>query len=67
MSKETINITISPSGNVKIDAVGFKGKSCTAATAEIELVLGGGHAASKKKPEYYAPASTGAAINQRKL
>jgi hypothetical protein len=66
MTKKSVTITVSPSGKVTIDAAGFKGKSCSSATAEIELVLGG-HGASKKKPEYYAPDSTGAAINQRKL
>ena len=55
MNKEKILIDISPAGGVSIDAQGFKGKSCTKATEQIELVLGGGMAKSKKKPEYFAP------------
>jgi hypothetical protein len=52
---ETITVDISPEGNVKIDAQGFQGTACSTATHELELVLGGGTAKRKEKPEYYAP------------
>ena len=55
MDGEKIVIDISPAGGVTIDAQGFKGKSCTKATEQIELVLGGGAVKRKEKPSYYAP------------
>jgi hypothetical protein len=58
MSKRTITINISPAGNSSIEANGFTGKACEDATAEIELALGGQAAPKKRKPEYYAPATT---------
>lgn len=58
MRQEEIIIDISPGGGVKIDAKGFTGKSCTEATEQIELVLGGGTVKRKDKPEYYAPPET---------
>ena len=49
--KRTIEITVSPTGEVSIDAVGFKGSGCEQATKFLEEALG---VASKKgkKPEY---------------
>jgi hypothetical protein len=56
MHKITINIGLD--GVVNADAQGFKGKTCEDATNQILLLLGG-EAESKKKPDYYAsPAST---------
>ena len=49
-----IKITISPMGNPKVEALGFVGASCDAATKPIEDMLagkGGGH--REMKPEYY--------------
>lgn len=56
----SIVVDISPTGTVKIDASGFKGKSCTEATQTIEVALGGMVKGSdrKHKPEFFAPAST---------
>lgn len=56
---QIVKINISPTGDVKIDAEGFKGRSCEEATKSIELVLGGGEAKKSKKPEYYEPATSG--------
>jgi hypothetical protein len=49
--KKTIEITVSPIGEVSIDALGFKGSSCGQATKFLEESLG---VTSKKvkKPEY---------------
>lgn len=57
-------IDISPAGSVKVDAQGFQGKSCTEATEQIEIVLGGAQAKKKHKPEYYAPAVAGTQANK---
>ena len=38
--KRTIEVIIGPAGEVKIDAVGFKGVDCEKATAFLEAALG---------------------------
>jgi hypothetical protein len=50
MSK-TIEIIVSPTGEVSIDAVGFKGADCERATAYLEKALGV-QDRKVKKPEY---------------
>lgn len=52
-----IVVDISPAGNVKFDAQGFKGCGCEEATQQMVLLLGGG-AETQRKPEYSMPAST---------
>lgn len=47
-----IVIEIAPSGEVKIEAVGFKGSSCDQATKVFEDALGV-VADKKRKPEFY--------------
>jgi len=50
--KRTIEIIIGTAGELKIDAIGFKGADCEKATRFLEEALG--VAASKtKKPEYH--------------
>ncbi len=59
----SIEVVIGPRGEVKIDAVGFKGADCEKATKALEEALG----VVKdrvKKPEYYART---AARNQQRL
>ena len=50
--KPTIEITVSPSGEITIDALGFKGADCESATRYLEQALG---VTSRrvKKPEYH--------------
>ncbi len=50
---KTIEVIIGTGGEVKIDAVGFKGMGCDKATEFLETALG---TVSKKsrKPEYYS-------------
>jgi hypothetical protein len=50
--KPTIEIIVSPLGEIKIDAIGFKGADCEKATRFLEQALG---VVSKrvKKPEYH--------------
>ena len=49
--KRTIEITLSPIGEVSIDAIGFKGSGCDQATKFLEEALGT-TARKAKKPEY---------------
>ncbi len=52
MIKPTIEIIVSPTGEIQIDAVGFKGADCEQATRFLEEALG----ITKgrvKKPEYH--------------
>ena len=51
---EVINVTVNPDGTVEVDAVGFKGKGCKAATEFLEKALGMDTTKSKKKPEFDA-------------
>ena len=49
--KKTIEITVSASGEIHIDAVGFKGVDCDRATKFLEEALGQ-VATKERKPEY---------------
>ncbi len=53
MIKPTVEILVSPNGEISIDAVGFKGADCEKATRFLQQALG----VTKnriQKPEYYA-------------
>lgn len=66
MAIKQIVIEIDPTGAVKIDALGFQGKGCAAATEAIEISIGGMAPKEKKqKPEFFSPASTGTKTNTR--
>ena len=47
-----IEVIVSPAGEIKIDAVGFKGPDCEQATKFLELALGVVNSRTKK-PEYH--------------
>jgi len=64
MDQQTITIDITPAGTVSMEASGFTGISCEKATEQIELVLGGGMAKKKSKPERHMPASTAQSIHR---
>jgi hypothetical protein len=49
---KTIEVIVMPDGQLKIDAVGFKGADCEKATAFLENALGQVRG-KQKKPEYY--------------
>ena len=55
--KRTVEILVSPMGDISIDAIGFKGADCEKATAYLEQALGV-VAAKTKKPEYRQTAAT---------
>ena len=50
--KRTIEVTVSPTGDILIDAVGFKGADCEKATRFLEEALGI-VGPKQKKPEYH--------------
>ncbi len=50
--KPTIEIIVSPAGEILIDAVGFKGADCEQATRYLEQALGV-TGKKVKKPEYH--------------
>ena len=49
--KRTLEILISPTGEITIDAIGFKGPDCEQATRFLEEALGSIHV-RQRKPEY---------------
>jgi hypothetical protein len=55
--KRTIEVIVSPSGEIQIDAVGFTGADCEKATRFLEEALGV-VSNRMKKPEYHASTST---------
>jgi hypothetical protein len=61
--KRTIEITVSPIGEVSIDALGFKGSGCEKATQFLEEALGV-TAKKVKKPEFQ---QTSVDHNQQKV
>jgi Protein of unknown function (DUF2997) len=63
MIQRTIQVVVSTSGDISIDAVGFKGADCEKATRFLEEALG--ETKSRvKKPEYHTRA---AALRQQRL
>lgn len=63
MAQRKIVVSIAPDGDVKIDAQGFKGNSCTLATRDLEMVLAGGDMSNvkdDKKPDFFATVTPGA-------
>ena len=49
---KTIEVVVGTQGEIKIDAVGFKGADCEKATAFLEQALGSVKG-RQKKPEYH--------------
>jgi hypothetical protein len=56
-ANKTIEIIVSPNGEVQIDAIGFKGADCEQATRFLEEALGV-VGLKTKKPEYHASTIT---------
>ena len=54
---KTIEVLVSTTGEIKIDAVGFKGADCDHATKYLEEALGT-VGAKIKKPEYHQRSTT---------
>ena len=61
--KRTIEIVVSTTGDISIDAIGFKGADCEKATKFLEEALGV-TGRKVKKPEYHQQTTTG---NQQRI
>lgn len=57
MVGKTVEVTISPDGEIKIEAVGYSGAECEQATAALEKALGIAHD-RMAKPERYQQGQT---------
>ncbi len=57
MNNRTIEVIVSPIGEITIDAVGFKGPDCEKATKFLEEALGVVEQ-KIKKPEYHQRSTT---------
>jgi len=55
MSQQQIVVTVSPDGEVQVEAQGVRGAGCQQLTAALEKALGE-RTADQKKPEYYQQA-----------
>ena len=60
---KTIEVIVEPDGQLKIDAVGFKGADCEKATVFLEKTLGQVKGKANK-PEYYRQAQRQQQIGQ---
>ena len=63
-SRRTIRVRISPDGGIVVEAHGFAGRGCEAATAAIEAALGKTET-RVRKPEFRQPARASADSVQR--
>jgi len=61
--KTTIEVMVSPKGEISINAIGFKGADCEQATAFLEEALGV-VGQKTKKPEYHQQARK---VNHQRL
>lgn len=57
MIQRNIEVVVNPSGELKIDAIGFSGADCEKATAFLEQALGK-ISEKRRKPDYYRQAFT---------
>ena len=57
MKARTIEVTVSPIGEIQIDAVGFKGGDCEQATKFLEEALGVVQE-KQQKPEFHQRTTT---------
>ena len=60
---KSIVVNVSDTGEVKIEAIGFKGASCEKATAAIEKALGVVKSKTKK-PDFYQDNQQQAKVGQ---
>ena len=51
-SRRSINVKVSPAGEITVEAHGFTGRGCEAATAAIEAALGT-PTTHTRKPEFW--------------
>ena len=63
-SRRSIHVRVSPDGGIVVEAQGFAGRGCEAATAAIEAALGKS-VSRVRKPEFRQPARVSADSVQR--
>ena len=56
-SRRSIHVRVSPTGEVAVEAHGFSGRGCEAATAAIEAALGK-TVSRTRKPEFWRQKTT---------
>jgi hypothetical protein len=61
---QTIEVTISPTGETQIEAKGFEGSRCRDATRALEAALGV-RSSEELRPEFYAETTTDETESQR--
>lgn len=61
---KSIEVIVTEESEISVEALGIKGKGCSALTKFIEEALGE-VTSSKKKPEYYATTTTKNTNQQR--
>lgn len=61
---KTIEIVISPTGEIRVETKGFGGSSCQEASRLIEQALGN-HASEQLKPEFYAQTETEGSVENQ--
>jgi len=54
-----VRVTVRADGTTVIEPIGFRGRACLKATAELERALGVDASTRKLKPEYAASESAG--------
>lgn len=62
--KREIRMSFDVFGNSKVDAIGFTGNACEAATKRYVQALNAVEKSDKKKPEYSQPASSATKASQ---
>ena len=65
-TRRSIQVMVSPAGEITVEAQGFTGRGCEAATAAIEAALGKPSARSRK-PEYWRQEQRGNTTNIQQL
>jgi len=61
--QSSIEVTVYPDGSLRIDAMGYQGSSCEAATAFLEEALGMVETRSRKR-EFYSVSTSAKTRNQ---
>jgi hypothetical protein len=62
-SRRSVQVRVSPSGEVAVEALGFSGRGCEAATAAIEAALGE-TISRTRKPEFWRQKSAAGNIQR---
>lgn len=65
MNQKQIKVSIDPLGNSKVEAIGYNGVGCEAATKNVEDALAGGKGFTRElKPEWQNPSTEEEQVGQ---